>query len=243
MPAYASGPADEFLKEMSALPRGTTAAEVAQHLLAHFGTGPLSTGDRVPSERALAEKLGVGRSAVREALAALELLGLVEVRPGAGTFVRGTTSDLLPKTLTWGMLLGETETGQLLEVRSALEVEVARLAAERADEQAIGQLRESITSMREAMPELEQVIPLDHRFHVVLAASCRNDLAVDLLRTCRTLLSIWMDRALHTTEEAADSLAEHEKILMAVERHDAEAAEQAMRAHMRTANRRLLARR
>ncbi|MFC2625079.1 FadR/GntR family transcriptional regulator [Propionibacterium acidifaciens] len=239
MPAYATGPADEFLEEMSALPRGTTAAEVAQHLLSHFGTGPLSTGDRVPPERALAEKLGVGRSAVREALAALELLGLVEVRPGAGTYVRGTTSDLLPKTLTWGMLLGDNDTRQLLEVRSALEVESARLAAERAEERDLGLLRDSIESMREALPDLEKVIPLDYRFHVVLADGCRNGLAADMLRTCRTLLSIWLDRALRSEADAVESLGEHEMILRAVERHDVEAAEQAMRAHMRTATKRL----
>ncbi|WP_316668402.1 FadR/GntR family transcriptional regulator [uncultured Propionibacterium sp.] len=241
MPAYASGPADEFLQEMSALPRGTTAAEVAQHLLSHFGTGPLSTGDRVPPERALAEKLGVGRSAVREALAALELLGLVEVRPGAGTYVRGTTSDLLPKTLTWGMLLGEHDTQQLLEVRSALEVESARLAAERADEGAISRLQGNIEAMHEALPDVEEAIPLDYRFHVVLADSCRNTLAADMLRTCRTLLSIWMDRALRSVDDAVESLSEHETILRAVEGHDAEAAEQAMRAHMRTATKRLTA--
>lgn len=241
MPAYASGPADEFLQEMSALPRGTTSAEVAQHLLSHFGTGPLSTGDRVPPERALAEKLGVGRSAVREALAALELLGLVEVRPGAGTYVRGTTSDLLPKTLTWGMLLGEHDTQQLLEVRSALEVEAARLAAERADEQAISQLQHNIESMRETLPDVHEAIPLDYRFHVILADNCRNTLAADMLRTCRTLLSIWMDRALRSADDAIESLGEHETILRAVEKHDPEAAEHAMRAHMRTATKRLTA--
>lgn len=241
MPAYASGPADEFLKEMSTLPRGTTAAEVAQHLLAHFGTGPLSTGDRVPPERALAEKLGVGRSAVREALAALELLGLVEVRPGAGTYVRGTTSDLLPKSLTWGMLLGDTDTQQLLEVRSALEVEAARWAAERADAQAIQLLQGSIAMMHEALPDLEKAVTLDYRFHVILADSCHNDLAADLLRTCRTLLSIWMNRALRSVDDAIASLTEHETILRAIERHDVGSAEQAMRAHMRTATKRLLA--
>ena len=241
MPAYASGPADEFLQEMSTLPRGTTAAEVAQHLLAHFGTGPLSTGDRVPPERALAEKLGVGRSAVREALAALELLGLVEVRPGAGTYVRGTTSDLLPKTLTWGMLLGEHDTQQLLEVRSALEVEAARLAAERADEQDIGLLQDNIESMREALPDVQKTIPIDYRFHVILVDSCGNTLTADMLRTCRTLLSIWMDRALSSVADAVESLGEHEKILRALEKHDVEAAEQAMRAHMRTATKRLTA--
>ena len=153
--------------------------------------------------------------------------------------MRGTTSDLLPKTLTWGMLLGDNDTRQLLEVRSALEVESARLAAERAEERDLGLLRDSIESMREALPDLEKVIPLDYRFHVVLADGCRNDLAADMLRTCRTLLSIWLDRALRSEADAVESLGEHEMILRAVERHDVEAAEQAMRAHMRTATKRL----
>ena len=65
------------------------------------------------------------------------------------------------------------------------------------------------------------------------------DLAADMLRTCRTLLSIWLDRALRSEADAVESLGEHEMILRAVERHDVEAAEQAMRAHMRTATKRL----
>nr|WP_235472331.1 GntR family transcriptional regulator [Frigoribacterium sp. Leaf44] len=61
---------------------------------------PDAPGSRLPPERQLAERLGVGRSAVREALAALEILGIVTVRPGSGTYLRDQTSELLPTTLS-----------------------------------------------------------------------------------------------------------------------------------------------
>src|SRR6476661_2311336 len=81
-------------------------SEVTRRLLTYFTSDAIQPGDRLPPERQLALTLGVGRSAVREALAALEILGVVTVRPGSGTYLRGKASELLPQTLSWGMLIG-----------------------------------------------------------------------------------------------------------------------------------------
>src|SRR5699024_227202 len=102
---------------------------VAQQLLDLFTSGSIEMGTRLPPERKLAAELGVGRSAVREALSALEILGIVDVRPGSGTYLQGTASDLLPQSLRWGLLIGEKNTEELLDLRSGLEIYVARLAA------------------------------------------------------------------------------------------------------------------
>ena len=81
-------------------------AQVARLLLDYLLAGNVRPGTRLPSERRLAEELGVGRSVVREALKSLGLLGLVEVRQGDGTYLRRIESDLLPRVIEWGLLLG-----------------------------------------------------------------------------------------------------------------------------------------
>src|SRR6187402_2518514 len=129
MPAYPDDRSAEISAALGALPSGTPVSEVARRLMDLFTSGSIAPGTRLPPERHLAASLGVGRSAVREALAALEILGIVDVRPGSGTYLRGTASELLPQTLRWGLLIGERNTTELLELRSGLEIYVARLAA------------------------------------------------------------------------------------------------------------------
>ena len=129
MPAFPDDRSAEISAALGALPSGTPVSEVARRLMDLFTSGSIEPGTRLPPERHLAATLGVGRSAVREALAALEILGIVDVRPGSGTYLRGTASELLPQTLRWGLLIGERNTAELLELRSGLEIYVARLAA------------------------------------------------------------------------------------------------------------------
>ena len=94
--------------------QGSVVSEVAERLLAYFTSGDIAVGTRLPAERTLAASLGVGRSAVREALAALEILGIVIVRPGSGTYLRDGVSELLPRTLSWGLMLGAPRTRELV---------------------------------------------------------------------------------------------------------------------------------
>jgi len=126
--------------------QGSVVSEVAERLLAYFTSGDIAVGTRLPAERQLAASLGVGRSAVREALAALEILGIVIVRPGSGTYLRDGISELLPRTLSWGMMLGAPRTRELVELRSGLEVQAAQLAADRITDEALGRLRGSLPS-------------------------------------------------------------------------------------------------
>ena len=81
--------------------RETLTMEVARRLLDYFLSGEVEPGMRIPSERRLAESLGVGRSLVREALKSLHVLGLLEVRQGDGTYLKRTDSELLPQVIEW----------------------------------------------------------------------------------------------------------------------------------------------
>ena len=108
---------------------GSPSGSTTQQLLDLIWSGSLSPGDRLPAERSLAEQLLVGRSAVREAIAALEVLGFVETRGGSGTYLRAATSELLPRALNWGMMLDRDKTAQLAQVREGLEILAVELAA------------------------------------------------------------------------------------------------------------------
>lgn len=230
---------DRIVDALGTLPTGTPVSEVATRLLDLFTGGSIEPGTRLPSERQLAASLAVGRSAVREALAALEVLGIVQVRPGSGTFLRGEASELLPQTLRWGLLIGERNTSELLELRSGLEIFVARIAATRADEDARAALREHVRDMRAGGDDLEAFARADLAFHLDLASAADNKTLHDLLHVVRSLLQVYADRAVHSRVEAETAADEHESVLVALDAADPDAAASAMSVHMITASDRL----
>src|SRR5438874_2656896 len=89
--------------------RLSTASLVARQLLEELSKESFSPGTRLPSERDLAQMLGVGRSTLREAISALELLGIIEIRPGSGSYLKADSSQLLSQALKWGLALGEPQ--------------------------------------------------------------------------------------------------------------------------------------
>lgn len=204
-----------------------------------FTSGSIASGTRLPPERQLATTLGVGRSAVREALAALEILGIVDVRPGSGTYLRGTASELLPQTLRWGLLIGDRHTGQLLELREGLEIYVARLAATRADAAVVARLERDVERMRATVTELSSFAKADLDFHHVLAEAAGNETLTDHVHVIRSLLQVYADRAVQDISHAERAVAEHEAVLEAVRAKDADAAASAMAVHMATASARI----
>ncbi|WP_432510627.1 FadR/GntR family transcriptional regulator [Kineococcus sp. SYSU DK001] len=235
MPAFRSDDPTLVQMELKAVPRGSAVSEVVRQLTTLLSSGQFAPGSRLPPERQLAETLGVGRSAVREALAALDVLGIVTVRPGSGTYLRDSMSELLPTTLSWGLMLSARHTSQLSEVRSALEVHAAALAAERIGDEDVRALRESLAQMEASLDDLPAFIEADAHFHVTLARTSGNDVLADLLQTTRSLLRLWVDRGLRRREQAEVACREHRAVLDAVAARDPQAAQAAMRTHMATA--------
>ncbi|WP_285597652.1 FadR/GntR family transcriptional regulator [Kineosporia sp. NBRC 101731] len=218
----------------------TAMAEVTRRLLDYIGSGSLAEGDRLPPERQLAAHMGVGRSAVREALAALEILGIVTVRPGSGTYLSGGTSELLPQTLSWGILLRSDKTKELIEVRQGLETQAALLAATRAPKSSLKALAAHVATMEENLHDYHRFVTADMLFHHELASGADNVLLRDMLHSVRSLIRVWVERALSDDDHARLTLAEHRAILAGLEARDPLAAAEAMRQHMLSATERLL---
>lgn len=197
----------------------------------------------MPSERQLAEAFGVGRSAVREAIAALTLIGLIEVRHGDGTYLKRPDSPLLPQVVEWGLLLGERRTVDLVEARQKIEVDIAGLAAQRRSEEDLADLKRILTRMEQESrhgAETAAFVDADVEFHLRLAEAAGNSALRDVLSSIQALLRAWIGRVI--AEGYRDiSFTEHVPIFEAVRVQDARAAEDAMDAHMRSAAGRLQA--
>jgi len=241
MPAFPDDRSAEISAALGVLPTGTPVSEVARRLMDLFTSGSIQAGTRLPPERHLATALGVGRSAVREALAALEILGIVDVRPGSGTYLRGTASELLPQTLRWGLLIGERNTTELLELRSGLEIYVARLAASRATASDLDAIADRVENMRASVGNLSAFARADLEFHHSLAEAAGNKVLIDQLHVVRSLLQVYADRAVHDAAEALVAIAEHDAVHKALVAGDEDAAASAMAMHMATASARLSA--
>ncbi|WP_207454785.1 FadR/GntR family transcriptional regulator [Desertivibrio insolitus] len=238
MPAFADD-VSHIEDVIGSVPVGSAVALVTKRLLDVFTSGQIEPGSRLPPERNLAATLGIGRSAVREALAALEILGIVEVRPGSGTYLRGSASELLPETLSWGLMLNASRTRELIELRGDLEIVAARRAAERATDADLAALEKHVETMRASTSNRSRFVEADLKFHLQIARAANNKVLLDLLQSLRAMLRIWVDRALREPEEYRAALEEHAHVLDAIRSRDPEAAATAMSAHMTTAGQRL----
>lgn len=219
--------------------RESSVSEVAKRLLDHLSEGDIKPGTRLPAERQLAEALGVARSSVRGALSALDVLGIIEIRPGSGSYVRTGTSEFLPRAINWGLMLGQRRTQDLVEVRTFLEGMSARLAAERASDDDVVRIEEHLKRMTEARHEVKTFIDADIAFHLEIAKIAGNSVLDDILHSIRALLQVWMERAGDVEGTVTGTLHEHGVILDAVRQRDADAADRAMAEHMRLASERL----
>src|SRR3954471_12754302 len=158
---------DPGMTKIRALNRNSVVSDVVSQLLNYLVSNRIGPGEKLPSERALSEKLGLGRSSVREAVKSLHLLGLLDVRQGDGTYLRGTESAVLPQILEWGLILGRPRPLHLIEARHQLEVFAARRAAERIPPAGAAQLDACLERMAaaEARGNIEGCIEADIDFH------------------------------------------------------------------------------
>ncbi|WP_413317337.1 FCD domain-containing protein [Agrococcus sp. 1P02AA] len=227
----------ETLRSADVVP--SVSGSVAQQLLSMLLGDHMAAGDRLPPERKLSEALGVGRSAVREALAALEVLGIVVTRAGSGTYLRASSSELLPQTLSWSLLLDQDQMEELAFVRSALELAAAERAAQVVTPQDAERLRALIQAQRDHIGK-RAYVDADVAFHQHIAAMAKNPILDDLLSTARSLLRVWFEHAVDREEDMQQAIREHIAVADAIIAGDAAAAGLAMRRHMETATERIL---
>lgn len=215
------------------LPPERAYVRLAAQIHALVVQGEFAAGARLPAERALAERFDVSRTALREAIIALELQGVVEVRGGSGIYVcepRPGVARLPPSQ--------EAGAGpfELLRARCLIESEIAALAATTRNDADLDRIFEALTTMREQVTDKRANEAADRRFHLYIAQSTGNSV---LLATATALWDqargpIWekIEQHFHTQALRQASQEDHQRIFSALVAGDAEAARQAMRGHL-----------
>ena len=213
--------------------------DIAARMIAQIHDGTLQPGDRLPPERSLAEEYGVSRTAIREALRSMEMMGCVESRVGEGTFIKSPSLqnivDPFSMVLTQNRQLGS----ELIEVRLILETEVAALAARRRTEEQLADLEQTIDDMRADVEAGGMGVEADGAFHAILAEAAGNEALHVMLDMCEGMLSRTrpITQALKGVPRMA--LKDHAAICEAIRMSDEKAARRLMRTHLNRAMRNL----
>lgn len=196
--------------------------------------GNLKRGERLPSERDLAELLGVSRNSVREAMRTLSLMGFISSVHGGGNFISCDLEQNLSETLGMMMLMGETNYLQVSQLRRGLESETARLAASRILPRQTAKLADLARRMREE-PDAEKGSLLDQKFHTLLCEAAGNKLIYSLfmamLSTINDFISIMYGRIVQNEAQADLLYLAHERVVDALSRNDEKAAVRAIQDH------------
>ncbi len=206
--------------------------EVAKQIQRQIVEGSLKPGDKLPPERELAEKFEVSRSSVRDAIRALELIGLVEPRQGDGTVVCDLSADSLVNPLATMLLRKRELVGELLDVRKMIEPPLAARAATHAAPEEIAYLEAILRRQREKVRSGELAIEEDSEFHYTIARAAKNSVVLKVLDVLMDLLRESRARSLQVEGRLQRSLAGHQRILNAIKRRDAAGAEAAMYQHV-----------
>lgn len=205
--------------------------QVVDRLRRHIDVEGLRPGDRLLSEREMAERLGVSRTSVRQALTALEVMGLVEIRHGGGVFLTHPPEAVLAP-LAAALADEHEQLPAVMEVRQAIEAQTARLSARRRTAEDVATLSEALERMERAIAAGEDPADADSAFHDGIVVAARNPLLADLWEQMAGPVDRTRRASLARPGRPRASLAAHRRIFAAVAEGDADAAATAMLDHL-----------
>jgi GntR family transcriptional regulator, transcriptional repressor for pyruvate dehydrogenase complex len=213
-------------------PKDRLYQEIVDQIQQQILSGALKPGDQIPAERDLADRFGVSRTAVREAIKSLTEKGLIEVFVGRGTFVTSLSPDRVVESITLLLRNEPHNVASLQEAREMLEVPTARLAAERRSDAHIARLRAITAEMEEEQSISPRLVDGDTEFHVEVARATGNPVLVLLSQTIVALLR--SERLYREDRDAflPEALASHRRIIEAIADRDGERASSAMTEHL-----------
>lgn len=160
---------------------------VVKQIKLMINMGALKKGDKLPTEREMAEQLQVSRASVREALRALEVIGLTESRQGAGNFIKESFEGALFEPLSIMFTIENSTGDDIYEIREILELETVKLAAVRINEEELMTMKEAVEEMMNCDDE-DRNIELDKKFHYTIAKASRNMLIINFLQVISELI-------------------------------------------------------
>ncbi|WP_374727581.1 FadR/GntR family transcriptional regulator [Haloactinomyces albus] len=216
------------------VPRTRLYEQVVSQLREHVESAGLGSGDRLPSERELAERLGVSRASIKQAILVLEVQGLVEIRHGGGTYLRTDTLAVEPVAT---LVERQRRLPDVLDAREAMETKLAELAALRRTEQDLAEIDAALAAMRAEVEEDRLGEDGDRRFHAAVTTSAHSTLLAEFMDNIAEQIAESRHESLQQPDRPAQSLTQHERIAEAIRAQDTQAAREAMRAHLVTVSR------
>jgi GntR family transcriptional repressor for pyruvate dehydrogenase complex len=222
-------------KEFRAVRKTRVSEDIIEQVRDLIASGRFNPGDRLPSERELAQALSVSRSAVREAIRAMESLGLIEARAGEGTFVAAPTGTSRRDPISASLFQAWSTQHKLFEVRRLIEPGLAALAARRATTEQIANMAAVLAEQKAEIRRGGTGIKENSEFHLLIARATGNEVLVRIMGGLRDLLrktreASW--RGGDPSVRSLRSLKHHQRILRAIEARDPAVAERRMRDHI-----------
>ena len=220
------------LKAVTPIARTTLTAAAFEQLISYVVKGSWKAGDRIPPERELCQQLGIARTSLREALKAMELIGMLDSRVGDGTFVCPRT-EFLSRPLLWAFTGSDhTELHDIMEARTIIEENLAGLAAERGSDEDIARIGEAVQAMRDSIARGDSILEADMSFHIAICQAARNEVLRNAVQLLRNLMRQWIYYKLLIPDVAPLVLKRHVAIYRAISRRKASSARSEMRHHL-----------
>ena len=205
--------------------------QVEEQIRELIESGRCLPGEKLPTEKELCQRLGVGRGTVREAFRLLQAKGYVELKPGRGAFVALPSDEM--GAIEW-LVLNEQQLHDAIEIRRALEPMAARRMAERRDENAIEALERLHAEFLSAVKSdnNKRIAELDERFHTAITLGSGNQLLISILQQVNQEIKTFRSKTFSVPQNVRNAVDPHNRILRTIQAGDADGAEAAMRAHL-----------
>jgi GntR family transcriptional regulator, transcriptional repressor for pyruvate dehydrogenase complex len=218
--------------QFAVVDRSTLPQEIASRILELIRSERLRPGDKLPAERELAAIMRVSRPVLREALRALSIMKVVEIRQGAGTYITALEPQQLVSHLDFVFSKDPVALAQVIETRRIIEVGNARLAAQRITPLGLAELEDLLERLRHAVTDAEKFSTLDIAFHDLVCAAGGNFLLGQFMTIIDTLAKVSRERTGASRPARERALGDHVAIVEALRGQDADAAAEAMQRHL-----------
>jgi GntR family transcriptional repressor for pyruvate dehydrogenase complex len=226
---------NDLNRAMAPIDRSGITELVVQRIKELLESGALKAGSRLPPERELAEMLSISRPSLRTALKALSVMGIINAKPGAGTFIADSLPEVFTEPMHFMALIHNIDPQEMFEARRIIETGLAELAAERASAEDLKAITEQLDGMKRTIGNTDQFLEHDIRFHQAIARASGNKVMSGVMDTVAQMLYEMRRQVVKRTSDFEEAIAWHERIYDAIRRHDPKRAKEAMAGHLQAA--------
>ncbi|MDD3521025.1 MAG: FadR/GntR family transcriptional regulator [Actinomycetota bacterium] len=226
----------DYFKDIRPIEKFLVIDQIIDKIANLIEEGYLKPGDFLPGERILAEKLGVSRTSLRQALKALDFLGILEIAPGKKTFIKNSSSEMLRNPFRFIKAFHSIKIEEILETRRIIEEGLVQIAAKKIKKGDIEKINDLLKKCEENLDNTDEFVFSEFKFHQCIFNIADNKILTTTMDSLNNLLIVIekYEKDYLTKEDRIVSFKQHKKISDALKDKDSEKARDAMRAHLKT---------